>query len=200
MTPTTKQSATESLRSQLVALDGHKVELLAERDELSYLALIDKQPQAIKRLAAINEEIRNLTVQAETIEPALKEAHRREAAAEDAGRAMRRRADAEKAGALMAEAERLAELMDTTMRDLQKHAVDYQQVMADIRRLSGSGPTHEALRALLSRAVKTGLTGLPQHPDALQPHERRGVAEVTAIWALQIRNRVNSVIEAAKAA
>jgi hypothetical protein len=101
----------------------------------------------------------------------------------------------------MAEAERLAELMDTAMRDLQKHAVDYQQAMADVRRLSGSGPQHEGVRALLSRAVKAGLAGLPQYADVLQPDERRTVAEITAAWALQVRNRINTVIEtAAKAA
>jgi hypothetical protein len=197
---TKQQSATESLRSQLVAIDGHKVELLAERDELSYLALIDKQPQAIKRLQVINEEIRNLTVQAETIESALKEAHRREAAADDADFARRRRADAEKAGVLMAEAERIAEAMDGAMRDLQKHAVEYQRVMADVRRLSGSGPQHEHLGALLSRAIKAGLAGVPQFEGVLQPHERRSVADITGSWGTQVRNKINSVIDAAKQA
>jgi hypothetical protein len=49
---------TDDLRAQLSSLDGQRAELLSERDELSYLALIDKEPKAIKRLAAINEEIR----------------------------------------------------------------------------------------------------------------------------------------------
>ena len=130
----------------------------------------------------------------------MKEATKREQAADDADRAKRRRADAEQAGVALAEAERLAELMDGAMRDLQKHTVDFQQAMADVRRLSGSGPEHHGVRALLSRAVKSGLMSLPQYGDVLQPHERRTVTEITTQWALQVRNRINNVIETAKAA
>jgi hypothetical protein len=90
--------------------------------------------------------------------------------------------------------------MDTTMRDLQRHAVDYQQIMMDVRRLSGSGPTHESVRALLSRAVKTGLIGLPQYADVLQPHERKTVAEITAARATQVRTKISAIVETAKAA
>jgi hypothetical protein len=194
------KSAVDELRNQLAALEGHQLELLAERDEISYAALVDRDAKSVKRLAALNEEINNIVNQTASVSAALREASKREAAAEDADRAKRRRADAEAAGGLMAEAERLAEIMDTGMRALHEQAIAYQRVMADVRRLSGSGPTHEALRALLSRAVKTGLAGLPQYADVLQPHERRSVAEITGIWATQIRNRINSVIETAKAA
>jgi hypothetical protein len=194
-------SITDDLRGQLAALEGRTVELLSERDEISYNAFVDREPKAIKKLEAINGELNNIANQVASLESALKEATKREQAADDADRAKRRKADAEQAGVAMAEAERLAELMDGAMRDLQKHAVDFQQKMADVRRLSGSGPQHDGMRALLSRAIKSGLMALPQYADVLQPHERSSVAEIAAAWATQVRNRISTIIEtAAKAA
>ena len=79
------------------------------------------------------------------------------------------------------------------MAALHRLSVDYLQAMADIRRLAGSGPQHASVQALLSRAVKAGLAGIPQYADVLQPHERRSVSEITQAWALQVRNRINSI-------
>ena len=41
------KSITDDLRSQLGALEGRAVELLSERDEFSYSALVDRDTKAI---------------------------------------------------------------------------------------------------------------------------------------------------------
>jgi hypothetical protein len=58
-----KPSITDDLRSQLGALEGRQNELLAERDEISYLALVDRNKKAIERLANVNTELANITTQ-----------------------------------------------------------------------------------------------------------------------------------------
>jgi hypothetical protein len=73
--------------------------------------------------------------------------------------------------------------------------------MAKVRRLSGAGPQHTAIRVHLARAISSGLMGLPQHPDLLAPNERRSVTELTTAWATQVRNRIVTLVETpAKAA
>jgi hypothetical protein len=124
MTP--EKSITEDLRAQLSSLDGRRAELLSERDELSYLALIDKEPKAIKRLTAINEEIRNLTFQIETNEAALKEAIRRETVARDEAAAEARRQNAREAEMLCIQAESIAEGMDAAFAMLVGRAQEYE--------------------------------------------------------------------------
>ena len=195
-----KPSINDDLRAKLGAAEGRRIEIESELAELGFAAHVEADPKSIKRLKEISSELAQIDTELKSLTAALAENARREAAAEAVALAKRRKADAEKAGAVIAEAERLAELMDTTMRNLQKHAVDFQEAMADIRRLSGAGPQHDGVRALLSRAVKAGLMSLPQYQDVLQPDERRSVAEITAAWATQVRNRINNVIETAKAA
>jgi hypothetical protein len=53
----THQTVTADLRSQLGSLEGRQVELIAERDEISYSALVEKEKTAAQRLAQINQEI-----------------------------------------------------------------------------------------------------------------------------------------------
>jgi hypothetical protein len=193
----TMKSITDELRSRLASIEGHQVELLSERDEISYLALIEKQPEAIKRLVAINSEIENLKTQAASIEPALRESARRETAAAEEVKASKRRSDAAAAEVALGEAEELASEIDRAMAALKTASVAFEAKMTEVRRLSGSGPQHFHLRGLFARAISTGLRGLPQHPDLLAPSERKTVQGITALWAEQVRNRINETIQSA---
>jgi len=90
--------------------------------------------------------------------------------------------------------------MDLAMATLKTAAVEFESKMTLVRRLSAAGPEHTARRVYLARAISAGLMGLPQHPDLLAPNERLTVQAICASWAISVRNKINTVIDAAKAA
>lgn len=187
------------LRTKLGAAEGRQVELNAEILEVSYGAHTGVAKDR-KRLTEINDELARLAPEVTSLTAAMAEATRRETQARDAEISARRRADMEQADKIMLEAETLAATMDAAMSSLKAAAVDLQDKMATIRRLSGAGPQHTAIRVHLARAISSGLMGLPQHPDLLAPNERHSVAELTTAWAAQVRNVIATVETAAKAA
>ena len=189
-----KTSVTDDIRAQLSSLKGHKDELRIEKDELSYLALIDKEPKAIARLAAINEEIRNLIIQIETNEAALKEATKRENAAAEAERAEKRRANVAAAAEVLLRAEETAALLTKDMAGIRSHSIELQSQFGEIRGLIGVGATDQQLRVFLTRCVKTATMNTPMQIEHLAPNERTDVNAVVAPWANQIRNWINSAV------
>jgi hypothetical protein len=194
------QSIVDELRSQLASLEGRQVELIAEREEISYLALVDRDKKAIERLAEINTELANTTSHASSLTAALREASSRETKAHEQEMAQKRRDDARRADVVLAEAEKLALKLDHAMAALKRDAIAFEQAMAEVRRLSGAGPQHTAMRSHLARAISSGLIGLPQHPDVLAPGERHSVTSLTTSWANQVRHRISTIIETAKTA
>jgi uncharacterized protein YhaN len=194
MTTKAKTSVTDDIRAQLSSLKGHKDELRSEKDELSYLALIDKEPKAIARLAALNEEIRNLIIQIETNEAALKEATKRESAAAEAERAEKRKANAAAAADALLHAEDTAAHLTKAMADLRSHAITLQSQFAEIRKLIGVGPTDQMLRVHLARSLKAATMGSPIQLEHLAPNERVEVDAVIGPWAKSIRNWINTAI------
>jgi hypothetical protein len=193
----------DGLRARLASIEENQTELLAERDDggAAYAAHVEGSPKAIKRLAEINGELSRLQAEASTVSAALAEAARREMQAREKDVAARRRSDAAQADVILAETEKLAETMDAAMVSLKAAAVDFQDKMEMVRRLTNSGPQHQAIKVHLARALSSGLMGLPQHPDLLAPNERRSVTELTTAWATQVRNRIATIIETpAKAA
>jgi hypothetical protein len=192
MTTKARTSVTDDLRAQQSSLKGHKDELLSEIDELSYLALIDKEPNAIARLAAINSELCNLTFQIETNEAALKEAHRRDVAAAEAERDAKRKQNAAAAADMLLNAEATAALLTQAMADLRTHAVALQSQFAEIRKLIDAGPTDQLLRINLARSLKAATMGSPMQLEHLAPDQRVPVDAVISTWATSIRNRINA--------
>jgi hypothetical protein len=192
----------DDLRARLAGIEEAQVELLGERDDggTAYAAHVEGSPKAIKRLAEINAELNRLQAEASTVGAALAEAARREMQARDKDMAARRREDAEQADTVMAEVEKLAKEMDVAMASLKAGAVDFQAKMEMVRRLSGAGPQHQAVKVLLARAISAGLLGLPQHPDLLAPNERRSTTELATSWGQMVRNRIATTNEPAKAA
>jgi MoxR-like ATPase len=195
MTTAKKTSVTDDLRRQLVDIDGRETELLGDRDEHSYAAVVERQPAAIKKLEAINSELNNLKHRAATLQAALREAVKREVAAGEADRADKRRANAAAAAETLLRAEETAAALTKTMTDLRSHSIELQRQFAEIRGLIGVGATDQQLRVFLTRCVKAAVMGTPMQIEHLAPDERTDdVNAVVAPWATSIRNWINTAI------
>ena len=190
------------LRAELVDIEGRQVELLAERDEISYSALVERDKNAIARLAALNAELSNLKNQSASLESALREATKREVAAAEAERAEKRKANAAAAADALLHAEDTAALLTQAMADIRSHAVTLQTKFAEIRRLTGIGPTDQMIRIHLARSLKAATMGSPIQLEHLAPSERVPVDASIGPWAKSIRNWINTAIgtQPAKAA
>jgi hypothetical protein len=189
----------DDLRGKLAASQGLQSELNAEIQEVSFLAHTgDIKSQ--KRLDEIRTALSKVDIEIRSLTAALATAANMQVAEQDAARAELQRANASKAEAILAEAESLATKMDAAMVSLKAGAVEFQAKMEMVRRLTNSGPQHQAIKVHLARAISSGLMGLPQHPDLLAPNERRSVTELATSWAQQVRNRISAVINTAEAA
>jgi hypothetical protein len=196
------QKITQDLRAQLVDIEGRQAELIANRDLHSYAAVVDREPKAIKKLAEINSELDNLKHRAASLEAALREATKREVAAAEAERAEKRKANAAAAADALLHAEDTAALLTKTMADLRSHAITLQTKFAEIRRLTGIGPTDQMIRIHLARSLKAATMGSPIQLEHLAPSERVPVDASIGPWAKSIRNWINAAIgtQPAKAA
>ncbi|TAI67654.1 hypothetical protein [Bradyrhizobium sp. Leo170] len=182
------------LRAKLNDVEHKQVELIAERDELAFAALVDRDKKAADRVAAINSELSGLTNQIGAISAALKEAAKREAAAAVAERAKRRRDDARKAETIVAEVEGLGCEMDKALTAAKDAAVLIENKLAELRRLSGGGPMTESVRVNLCRAVVSANMFSPLHTVVLAPDERTTVQMLTTPWGRSIRNWIAGVL------
>jgi predicted RNase H-like nuclease (RuvC/YqgF family) len=191
---TTKKSVTDDLRAQLVDIEGRQAELIAERDEHSFAAVVERQPAAIKKLEALNSELDNLKHKTASLQAALREATKREVAAAEAERAGKRRANAAAAAETLMRAENTAELLTKALADVRSHSLELQRQFAEIRGLIGVGATDQQLHVFLTRCVKTALMGTPAQIEHLAPNERTDVNAVVAPWAASIRNFINTAV------
>ena len=191
---TTKTSITDNLRAQLVDIEGRQTELIAERDEYSFAAVVERQPAAIKKLEAVNSELDALKHKTASLEAALREAAKREIAAAEAERAEKRKANVAAAAEMLLRAEDTAALLTKAMDDMRSHSLELQRQFAEIRGLIGVGATDQQLRVFLTRCVKTATMNTPMHLEHLAPNERTDVNAVVAPWAASIRNWINSAV------
>jgi hypothetical protein len=190
----TKQSVASDLRAQLVDIEGRQVELLAERDEISYSAVVARDKEAIERLAALNAELGNLKNQSASLEAALREATKREIAAAEAERNAKRKQNAAAAAEILLHVEETAAQITKDMAGLRSRSIELQRQFADIRALIGVGATDQQLRVFLTRCVKTALMGTSAQIEHLAPNERTDVNAVIAPWATSIRNFMNTAV------
>ena len=194
MTQKTKTNVTDDIRAQLVDVEGRQAELLADRDEHSYAAVVERQPAAIKKLEAINSELNNLKHAASSLEAALREAIKREIAAAEAERAEKRRANAAAAADVLLRVEATAAALTQATADVRSHSMELQRQFAEIRGLIGVGATDQQLRVFLTRCLKTATMGTPMQLEHLAPSERTDVSAVVAPWAASIRNFMNTAV------
>jgi hypothetical protein len=190
---TGKPSAADNLRKQMSDIEDHQAALITERDEISYLALVDRDKKAVERLNIINDELRTQNMRVETMQAALREAVKREVVAGEAERADRRRANAAAAADVLLHAEDTAALLTRAMADLRSHALMLQSQFAEIRKLIDAGPSDQLLRINLARALKAATMGSPMQLEHLAPSERVPVDAAIETWAASIRNRINAV-------
>ena len=158
MTTAKKNSVTDDLRKQLSDIEDHQAALITERDEISYLARVDRDKKAIERLNSINDELRNQTTRSETIQAALKEAARREAVAREELAAEARRQNAREAEKLCSEAEAIVEKLDAAFAAVRQHAQEYEATMGVIRRKVAVGPVFDHVRVFYGSGAEDGRT------------------------------------------
>lgn len=197
MTTKAKTTVADDLRAQLVDIEGHQAALITERAEISYLALVDRDKKAIERLNSINDALRNLTTQAETIQAALKEAVRRENVAREEEAAEVRRQNAREAETLCADAEAIAEKLDAALAAIRQHSQKYEEVMGSIRRKLGTGPAYDHVRVFMVRALRTATALGPLHFEAISPAHRTTVSAATASWLQNIRGHIGRTLKPA---
>jgi hypothetical protein len=191
---TKKTSVVDDLRAQLVDLEGRQVELLAERDEHSFDALVTRDRGAIERLSAINSELANLTNQSASLNAALREASRRDLAAAEAERAEKRKQNAAAAAEILLHVEETAAQLTKDMAGLRSHSMKLQTQFAEIRGLIGVGATDQQLRVFLTRCVKAATMNTPMHLEHLAPGERTDADAVVAPWVTSVRNWINAAV------
>jgi hypothetical protein len=196
MTTQTKPTVTDDLRKQLSDIEDHQAALITERDEISYLALVDRDKKSIERLNSINDEIRTQTTRSETIQAALKEAVRRETVARDDAAAEARRQNAREAEMLCIQAESIAEGMDAAFAMLVGRAQEYETTLTSIRRLTGVGPQFALIRFFLGRALRTSTMRTPLHLETIAPAERTSVSAATGSWLHNIRVHIGRTLDA----
>lgn len=194
MTQKINSNIADDLRNQIVALEGHQLELVAERDELSFAALVDRNPVAIKKLAAVNGELANVQAQTASLAAALREASKREIAAQAEANAERRREDARLAADILVEVEALADTLTAEMQSLRTNAIAIEAKLSEIRRLGVAAPSSEAVRVNLGRALKTALMGSSLQLEHLAPNQRITVADIVGPWSRSITNSINTAV------
>jgi chromosome segregation ATPase len=180
------------LRNQIAALEGHQIELVAERDELSYSALVDRKPDAIKRLTAVNGELANITAQTASLTAALREAGKREAAAMEEARTERRAQDARQAADILIDVQALADKLTSAMQSLRDDAIAIEGKLGEIRRLGVYAPSVEAIRSRLRRTLTTALMGSALQTGHLAPSERIDVAGAVGEWSRSITASIDA--------
>ncbi len=177
------------LRSEIADIETRQVQLTAERDELAFEAIVERDKKAVARVADINAELAKLTIEIATLNAALGTAIKRDREAKAVEVASQKRADLAKAEAMLPEVEQLARQIDEAMATLQIATKAFDDKWAVIKKLSGGGPGKAQLGVILSRSLRVGLRGLPGIiVDLVPPNERHSAAEINAGWEQQVRN------------
>jgi hypothetical protein len=197
---TTATITANDLRGQIAEIEEKQIKLTAERAEIAFAAVVEKDKKSATRVAEINEELTRLTNEAATIAAALKTALAREREADASEQARRKRADLEQAGAMLTEVEQLALQIDAAMKALHEATTAFERAWAKIRALSGAGPHKTAITVHLGRTFRVGLRGLPGIvADMVPPNERHTAADLNTGWSQQVRNLAAREIEPVQA-
>lgn len=180
-------STLEDLRGEIVSIEGRLIELEAERSELSYAAMIEKNTDAVKRLDKVNAEIiRIVTVTLPTLRAAIEEAERREAVATATAADQDVRDRAEKARPI---AERLAERGAKMDAAIAEYRLQFAGIHEDLNGLIALGvPT--ASRALVRvnlTTAHTWATAVDSSARPVPPNRRHSFDFLTTGWSQPAR-------------
>ena len=188
------------LRARINGLESKRLILEQERDALAFEAVVERLPTAVARAAAIGKELVQLQHDEALANAAYKTAVQKESEAKLAEQAGQKRADLAEAEALLPEVEQLARQIDEAMKTLQAATVAFQDNWAQLKRLSGAGPTVVATKVHLERALRSGLRGLPGlSVDLVSPTQRCSASSLNTGWSLQVTNTAARAVEPVKA-
>jgi hypothetical protein len=177
---------TADLRARLTATEDRAVLLEGERTEISYQALVERDPKAKKRLAEINQELVLIGHEMEGVRAALQEANRRHEDAKTTEHAEAERRRAREALKLGKEALDLATALDKSAEKLVADAAALRAVMIRLGAL-GAAPAGVLIDNASRRAMATHLMGSKLQLQHLAPHERRTFLEFAKSWAVQVQ-------------
>jgi cell division septum initiation protein DivIVA len=188
------QETTQKLHADLAAIDEKRVALLAERDLHSFDAVVERQPAAIKKLSELNAQLDNLKHESSAIESTLRELTRRATASAEAERDEKRKSNAAAAADVLLEAEDTAALLAKALKDMSEHSLKLRAQFAEIRRLTGTGPTPESIQVNLGRSLTTAVMNSPMKIAHLAPSERCTIDDIVEGWSKQIRNWIVAAV------
>jgi hypothetical protein len=172
-----------ALRSEIDSLEGRQIELEAERSELAFEAMVEKNTKATKRLDEINTEIgRVANVTLPTLRAALDGANKREAVARTAAADEDARSRAEKARPII---ERLIERGAAIDHALKTFGVNFTAIQADLDELQRLGvptPSRSLVAVNLRRAHDAGLP-MDGSTRPVPPMMRHSFDSLLRFWA-----------------
>jgi hypothetical protein len=193
-------STVQDLRRQINELESKRLILQSERDDMSYSAAVERLPAALQRVSEIGSELMRLAHDEQVLLAALRIATKLEAESKVADAQKQKRNDLEQALSLLPEVAAIASQIDEAMASLQAATVAFQDKWAQIKRLSGAGPTVVATKVHIERALRSGLRGLPGlSVDLVSPTQRCSASSLHAGWSLQVKNMAAREIEPVKA-
>ena len=181
------------LRAKIAAIEGTTIELFAERDELAYLAHVERNAKAIKRLAEIGTELGHLENERATLEAAIAEAGRRAAATTAAEAADAERKRAEKAEPIVERLAARGQAMDLAIATYVENFKAIQNDMTELSRLGVPVPSRELIAVNANLAHDSALTPLgDKFVRPVPSTARRNFSFLLNQWALPARNWVES--------
>ncbi len=170
------------LQGKLGDLEARQRILVAEREELSYGALVDGDAKAKKRLDQIGHDLALIDHEAQSIKAAAVEAGRRAEAAEDAARQGYERDRARKALELVGNVHALATGMDKAATKLFADFGELRAIFIELNRLGVARPQIMAVDVSCKRALAAASTGTRLEIERLAPSERKTFAESARPW------------------
>jgi len=174
----------QELRNEIASIDERQLALEAERAELAFTAVIEKNTDAVKRLANVNAEITEIvTVTLPTLNAALREAQRREAVATVAAADEDIRERAKKARPI---AERLAERgkkMDLAIAEYREQFSGIDQDLNELARLGIPTASRAIVAANLRRSHDAATSGLDKLGRPVPPNQRHTFDGLLRGWA-----------------
>jgi hypothetical protein len=192
----TQNTTIADLRAQVDAIEGRKIELEAERSELSYSAVVEKNATATKRIAAIATELAGLDNIRATLSAALAETSRRAAAADTAARDAAERDKAEKALALLDSFSKRGAAMDAKFDEA---VAEFNAMLKEFRELDALGyppTTYNLVASNMRLALKTKLMQTGLIIEHLAPNMRRNFLTALEGWVAHTRARATAALEA----
>jgi hypothetical protein len=196
------KTTTDELRTRIAAIDGRKIELSGERDEIAYKAHIECDVKAAKRLAEINTEFGHLENEIASLSAALAEAGRRAEAATAAEAAETERKRAEQAVPIVRRLEERGAKMDVAIQSYCEHFAAIQADLDELARLGAPTPSRALVEVNGHRAHDSALTALgDKFVRPVPPLQRHSFDQLLTGWALPAQRWIESKLNnAAKAA